>query len=82
MLVFLLADMDLSEEEELVKRAQKDPDAFAKLYDQYYPKIFGYVLRRSANLEAAQDIFGDILKGIGEALAISMAQCLFFFVAL
>jgi len=67
MLVFLLADMDLSEEEELVNRAQKDPDAFAKLYDQYYPRIFGYVLRRSANLEAAQDITSEtFLKALGK----------------
>ena len=51
--------MDLSEEKELVKQAQKAPDAFAKLYDQYYPKIFGYVLRRTANLEAAQDITSE-----------------------
>jgi RNA polymerase sigma-70 factor (ECF subfamily) len=67
MLVFLLADMNLSEEEELVKRAQKDPDAFAKLYDQYYPRIFGYVLRRSANLEAAQDITSEtFVKALGK----------------
>ena len=52
-------DMDLSEEKELVRQAQKAPDAFAKLYDQYYPKIFGYVLRRTANLEAAQDITSE-----------------------
>jgi RNA polymerase sigma-70 factor (ECF subfamily) len=51
--------MDLSEEKELVRQAQKDPDAFAELYDQYYPKIFGYVLRRTANLEAAQDITSE-----------------------
>jgi RNA polymerase sigma-70 factor (ECF subfamily) len=51
--------MDLSEEKELVRQAQKAPDAFAKLYDQYYPKIFGYVLRRTANLEAAQDITAE-----------------------
>jgi len=51
--------MDLSEEKELVRQAQKAPDAFAKLYDQYYPKIFGYVLRRIANLEAAQDITSE-----------------------
>src|SRR4030065_2452796 len=51
--------MDLSEEKELVTQAQKDPDAFAQLYDQYYPRIFGYVLRRSANLEAAQDITSE-----------------------
>jgi RNA polymerase sigma-70 factor (ECF subfamily) len=58
-LFFLLANMDLSEERELVRQAQKAPDAFAELYDQYYPKIFGYVLRRSANLEAAQDITSE-----------------------
>ena len=51
--------MDLSEEKELVRQAQKDSDAFAELYDLYYPKIFGYVLRRSANLEAAQDITSE-----------------------
>jgi RNA polymerase sigma-70 factor (ECF subfamily) len=55
----LLANMDLGEEQELVRRAQKAPDAFAKLYDQYYPKIFGYILRRTANLEAAQDITSE-----------------------
>jgi len=52
--------MDLSEEKELVRQAQKAPDAFAKLYDQYYPKIFGYILRRTANIEAAQDITSEI----------------------
>ncbi|NWF77462.1 MAG: sigma-70 family RNA polymerase sigma factor [Chloroflexi bacterium] len=51
--------MDLSEERELVRQAQKAPDAFAKLYDQYYPKIFGYALRRTANLEVAQDITSE-----------------------
>jgi RNA polymerase sigma-70 factor (ECF subfamily) len=51
--------MDLSEEKQLVRQAQKAPDAFAELYDQYYPKIFGYVLRRTTNLEAAQDITSE-----------------------
>jgi RNA polymerase sigma-70 factor (ECF subfamily) len=51
--------MNLSEERELVRQAQKAPDAFAKLYDKYYPKIFGYILRRTANLEAAQDITSE-----------------------
>jgi RNA polymerase sigma-70 factor (ECF subfamily) len=59
--------MDLSEERELVRQAQKAPDAFARLYDHYYPKIFGYVLRRSANLEAAQDITSEtFLKALGK----------------
>jgi RNA polymerase sigma-70 factor (ECF subfamily) len=51
--------MHLDGERELVGQAQKDPDVFAKLYDQYYPKIFGYVLWRTPNLEAAQDITSE-----------------------
>ncbi len=59
--------MDLSEEKELVRQAQKVPDAFAELYDQYYPKIFGYALRRTANLEAAQDITSEtFLKALSK----------------
>ena len=59
--------MDLGEERDLVRQAQKSPDAFARLYDHYYPKIFGYVLRRSANLEAAQDITSEtFLKALGK----------------
>jgi RNA polymerase sigma-70 factor (ECF subfamily) len=66
-LFFIVANIDLSEERELVRQAQKAPDAFARLYDQYYPKIFGYVLRRSANLEAAQDITSEtFLKALGK----------------
>jgi RNA polymerase sigma-70 factor (ECF subfamily) len=64
---FPLIDMDLSEEKKLVRQAQKAPDAFAKLYDQYYPRIFGYVLRRSANIEAAQDITSEtFLKALAK----------------
>jgi RNA polymerase sigma-70 factor (ECF subfamily) len=51
--------MDLDAEKYLVKQAQKDPDAFGELYDRYYPKIFGYVLRRTASLEVAQDITSE-----------------------
>jgi RNA polymerase sigma-70 factor (ECF subfamily) len=59
--------MDLGQEKELVRQAQKSPDAFAALYDHYYPKIFGYVLRRTANLEIAQDITSEtFLKVLGK----------------
>ena len=43
----------------MVRQAQQDPAAFAALYDHYYPRIFGYVLRRTADLEAAQDITSE-----------------------
>ncbi len=60
--------MELEREKRLVKQAQRDPAAFAELYDHYYPKVFGYVVRRTASLEAAQDItsetFFKALKGL------------------
>lgn len=52
--------MDLELEKELVKRAQKEPEAFSELYELNYSKIFGYVLKRVANLEVAQDITSEI----------------------
>lgn len=51
--------MELNEEKELIKRAQKDPVVFGQIYDQYYGKIFGYVLKRTTNFEVAQDITSE-----------------------
>ena len=51
--------MTLDEEKKLVKKAKKDPEAFGRLYDEYYSRIFGYVLRRTANLEMAQDVVSE-----------------------
>lgn len=46
-------------DKELVSRAKKDPQAFGQIYDQYYPQIFGYILKRTGNLEAAKDITSE-----------------------
>ena len=51
--------MDLNEEKELVNRAKKDPQAFGILYDQYYSQIFGYIIKRVANLDIAKDICSE-----------------------
>lgn len=52
--------MDLEQEEKLVERAKNDAQAFGQLYDWYYSKIFGYVLRRTASIEIAQDVTSDV----------------------
>ena len=61
--------MDLIEEKELVEKARRNPEAFGKIYDQYYSPIFGYVLKRVANIEIAQDITSEVffkaLKNLG-----------------
>jgi len=52
--------MDLEQEKRLVERAKGDTGAFGDLYDLYYSQIFGYVLRRTANVSTAQDITSDV----------------------
>jgi RNA polymerase sigma-70 factor (ECF subfamily) len=52
--------MQLEQEKELVNRAKTDAEAFGLLYDEYYPKILGYVLRRTAGADAAKDITSEV----------------------
>ena len=51
--------MEPSEEKELIKEAKKNPEVFGKLYERHYSKIFGYILKRTADLEIAQDITSE-----------------------
>jgi len=55
-----MGKMDLEQEKQLVERAKKDAEAFSELYDEYYSKIFGYVLRRTASIEIAQDVTSEV----------------------
>jgi RNA polymerase sigma-70 factor (ECF subfamily) len=52
--------MDIEQEREVVERAKNNAEAFGELYDQYYSQIFGYVLKRTANIEVAQDVTSDV----------------------
>ena len=52
--------MDLAQERALVERAKTDPEAFGELYDDHYSRIFGYVLRRTANVEVAEDVTSEV----------------------
>lgn len=51
--------MDSQTEKELISRIKKDPEAFSIIYEECYPKIYGYVLRRVGHLETAQDITSE-----------------------
>ncbi|MFC2026404.1 RNA polymerase sigma factor [Chloroflexota bacterium] len=62
--------MNSEQEKVLVDRAKNDANAFGELYDEYYPKIFGYILKRTANIDVAQDVTSEVffkaLKNIGK----------------
>jgi RNA polymerase sigma-70 factor, ECF subfamily len=46
-------------EQEMVVRAQRDPNMFAPLYDQYFPKIYSYVYHRVHNTQLAEDLVSE-----------------------
>jgi len=62
--------MDLSGEKKIVEEAKKNPEVFGELYDEFYKPIFNYILRRTSDIEEAQDLasqtFFKALKGLGE----------------
>ena len=58
-----------NDERVLVERAKDDKEAFAELYDRYCSQILGYVIRRTANIEVAQEVTSQVFfkayKNIG-----------------
>lgn len=52
----IIRGMNLEQERDLVERARDSAEAFGELYDMYYDRIFGYALRRSADIDIAKDI--------------------------
>jgi len=59
----------MGDEIELIEQAKTDPMAFGQLYDRFYQPIFGFLLRRTGNVQVAQDLasetFFQALKNIG-----------------
>jgi RNA polymerase sigma-70 factor (ECF subfamily) len=57
-------------EVELVRRAQQNPDQFARLYDRYIQRIYRFLLARTANPVEAEDLtsqtFLTAVERIGE----------------
>ena len=43
-------------ERQLAIRARKDTDAFIALYDEYYPRIYAFVLSRASHKQRAEDV--------------------------
>jgi RNA polymerase sigma-70 factor (ECF subfamily) len=48
--------MDLTRERKLVQKAKESLKAFDELYDHYLPKIFAYILNRTASKAIAEDV--------------------------
>lgn len=57
---YTIKTMQIPDEKELVKQAQKDPKAFGILYDFCYEPILRYALKRTAHLQASEDIAAEV----------------------
>lgn len=47
-------------ERELIERAKRDPDAFARLYRQHVRGISDHVYRRTGDVHATEDLVADV----------------------
>ncbi len=49
----------MENEQEVIAHAQNDPEAFGRLYDEYYQPVFGYMYNRTGNAEVAKDLTSE-----------------------
>lgn len=49
----------MNSEKALIERAKHYPEAFGQLYDQYYPRILGYIYRATGDYTLACDIAAE-----------------------
>ena len=54
--------MEPEEEARLTEQAKTDPEAFGKLYDEFMPAVYGYVMRRVMNKELAEDLTSQVFE--------------------
>lgn len=56
---------DLFEEEsELAKKALYDHEAFAELYDCYFPRVYNFIFGRVMNRDVADDLISEVFERI------------------
>jgi RNA polymerase sigma-70 factor (ECF subfamily) len=55
-------------EESLVEAARHDPQAFARLYNLYFPRLYAYVCYRVGREEDGEDLVADVFLKAAEAI--------------
>lgn len=60
--------MDKSEELEIVNQAKENIQAFKRIYDYYFPKIFAYCYNRISNTDICKDLVSEVFLDAVEAI--------------
>ena len=57
-----MPEIELNEEEVLIRASQGDREAFGQLYERYIDRIFNYVYYRTGNLHDAEDLTARVFQ--------------------
>lgn len=58
--LYHMTDEEISAEQQLVLKAQRDESSFSSLYDRYFDGVFGFVFRRTDDENTAGDITSQV----------------------
>jgi len=51
--------MNAEQEKDLIEQCHENPAAFGQVFDMWYPAIFAYVFRRTADYDLSKDIAAE-----------------------
>jgi RNA polymerase sigma-70 factor (ECF subfamily) len=58
----VVATTDEHDERTLIEAAQADPARFVDLYERYFHRVYGFVIRRTGSRTEAEDITSDVFE--------------------
>jgi RNA polymerase sigma-70 factor (ECF subfamily) len=64
--VSIIPSVDILEEQQLVEQAKVNTESFGRLYDYYFPRVYGFVAAKIYDRDDAEDIVGDIFVKVLE----------------
>jgi RNA polymerase sigma-70 factor (ECF subfamily) len=60
--------MNNEQEKTLITRAHEDPEAFKRLYNHYFPRLYAYVSYRVGRVEDAEDLVSETFLKVVEGI--------------
>ncbi len=66
---------DAAAEDHLVQRAKVEAEAFAALYDRYYPRVLTYCVRRLSDRATAEDVTSEVFLSVARRLPTFSGRC-------
>jgi RNA polymerase sigma-70 factor (ECF subfamily) len=52
--------MDLEEEQLLIKEVKRNPEQFGRIFDEFYPRILKYCVKRTGDITLSEDITSEV----------------------